>query len=63
MRGQGRGPAVCSNVPMAVDSTHKRMMAHDVTNDPGDRAWLRPLALPAQEVLGCPFEAVADVGD
>jgi len=33
-----------------------------VTYDPGDRDWLRPMALQAKVVLGCPFDAVAEVG-
>jgi transposase len=61
--GKGRGTEVCDNVQMAVDSTHKLMIANEVTNAPGDRAWLSPMALQAKAVLGCPFEAVADVGD
>jgi hypothetical protein len=47
---------------MAVDRQHTRMIANDVTNDPGDCAWRSPMALQAKEVLGCPCEAVADVG-
>jgi transposase len=38
------------------------MIAHDVTNDPGDRAWLSPMALQAKEVLSRGFDVVADVG-
>jgi transposase len=60
--GKGRGTEVCSNVQMAVDRQPKRMIANDVTNDPGDRAWLSPMALQAQDILGRPCEAVADVG-
>jgi transposase len=60
--GKGRGTEVCYNVQTAVDSKHKRIIANDVTNDPGDRDWLSPMALQAKEVLGCTFEAVADVG-
>lgn len=60
--GKGRGTEVCYNVQTAVDSTHKLIIANDVTNDPGDRAWLSPMALQAKEVLGSTFEAVADVG-
>ena len=60
--GKGRGTEVCSNVQMAVDSQPKRMIANDVTNDPGDRAWLSPMALQAKDILGSPFEAVADGG-
>jgi transposase len=60
--GKGRGTEVCSTVQTAVDSQHKRIIANDVTNDPGDRDWLSPMALQAKAVLGGPFEAVADVG-
>jgi hypothetical protein len=61
-RGKGRGTEVCDNVQTAVDSKHKLISANDVTNDPGDRDWLSPMALPAQAVRGGPFAAVADVG-
>jgi transposase len=61
-RGKGRGPEVCYNVQTAVDAKHKLIVACEVTNDPGDRAWLSPMALQAKEVLGCCFDAVADVG-
>jgi hypothetical protein len=60
--GKGRGIEVCYNVQTAVDSQHKRIIANDVTHETGDRNWLSPMALQAKEVLGCPFEAVADVG-
>jgi transposase len=61
--GKGRGIEVCYNVQTAVDSKHKLIVANDVTNDTSDRDWLSPMALQAKEVLGRPFEAVADVGD
>jgi transposase len=61
-RGKGRGTEVCYNVQTAVDSKHKLIVACAVTNDPGDRDWLSPMALQAKEVLACPFDAVADVG-
>ena len=60
--GKGRGIEVCSNVQTAVDSQHKLMVACEVTHDPGDRAWRRPMALPAQVGLACRVEIVADVG-
>jgi transposase len=60
--GKGRGTEVCYNVQTAVDSKHKLIIANDVTNDPGDRDWLSPMALQAKAVLGCTFDAVADVG-
>jgi hypothetical protein len=61
-RGQGRGPAVCSNVQTAVDSQPTLMVATDVTNDTGDRDGLRPMALQAPAVLGSPCEAGAAGG-
>jgi transposase len=61
-RGKGRGTEVCYNVQTAVDSKHKLIVACEVTNDPGDRDWLSPMALQAKEVLACRFDAVADVG-
>ena len=61
--GKGRGTEVCSNGQTAVDRKHKRMIANDVTNATGDRDWLSPMARQATAVLGCPFEAVAEVGD
>ena len=60
--GKGRGTEVCYNVQMAVDSKHKLIIANDVTNDTGDRDWLSPMALQAQDILGGPFAAVAAVG-
>jgi transposase len=60
--GTGRGTEVCYNVQTAVDSKHKLIIANDVTSDPGDRDWLSPMALQAKAVLGCTFDAVADVG-
>ena len=60
--GKGRGTEVCYNVQRAVDSQHKLPVANAVTNETGDRDWLSPMALQAQEVLGRPFDAVADVG-
>jgi transposase len=60
--GKGRGIEVCYNVQTAVASKHKLIVANDVTNDTGDRDCLSPMALPAKDILGGPFEAVADVG-
>ena len=61
-RGKGRGTEVCYNVQTAVDAKHKLIVACEVTNDPGDRDWLSPMALQAKEVLDCGFDAVADTG-
>ena len=52
----------CNNVQMAVDSQHTRIIANDVTHDPGDRDGGSPMALQAQAILSCPYDAVADVG-
>ena len=60
--GKGHGTEVCYNVQTAVDSKHKLIVANDVTNDTGDRDCLSPMALQAKDILGGPFEAVADVG-
>jgi hypothetical protein len=60
--GQGRGIAVCSHVPTAVDSQPKRMVANDVTNDTSDRDCLSPVALQAKDILGGTCDAVADMG-
>jgi hypothetical protein len=53
---------VCYNVQTAVDAKHKLIVACEVTNDPTDRDWLSPLAIEAKQVIGGPFDAVADVG-
>jgi len=60
--GKGGGIAVCYNVQTAVDSKHKLLVANDVTNDTSDRDCLSPVALQAKDILGGPFDAVADVG-
>src|SRR5688572_17586827 len=61
--GQGRGIEVGYNVQTAVDSQPKLIVATDVTNDTSDRDCLSPMALPANDILGSPFAAVAAVGD
>jgi transposase len=61
--GQGGGIEVCDHGQTAVDSTHKRMVANDVTNDTSDRDCLSPVALQAKAILGGPCDAVAAVGD
>jgi hypothetical protein len=60
--GAGGGTAVCSNVRTAVDAQHKLIVACAVTNDPTDRAWLSPMAVAAQVVLGRPCDVVAAMG-
>jgi transposase len=61
-RGNGRGTEGCATVQTAVDAKHKLSVACEVTNEPGDRDWLSPMARQAKDVLGCCFDAVADVG-
>jgi transposase len=61
--GTGGGTAVCYNVQTAVDAKPNLIVACEVTNDPPDRAWLSPMAVEAQAVLGRPFDVVAAVGD
>jgi hypothetical protein len=62
-RGKGRGTEGGDNAQTAVDSKHQRLLAHDVTDDTGDRDWRSPMARQAKAVLGNPCDAVADVGD
>jgi hypothetical protein len=62
-RGQGRGTAVCSNVPTAVDSQPKRILAGAVRTDTSERDGLSPMALPAQAVLERPCAVGAAMGD
>jgi hypothetical protein len=61
--GHGGGTAGCEHVQTAVEAPHTRIVAGEVTNDPTDRDWLRPVAVAAQAVLGGPCDAVADGGD
>ena len=61
-RGQGRGPAVCYNVPTAVAAKPRRSLACEVTNETSDRAWLSPMALAATAVLERPCAVVAERG-
>jgi hypothetical protein len=60
--GPGCGTEVCYIVPTAVDAKPKRMVACAVTNDPGERDWLSPMALQAKAVPDCGFDVVAAVG-
>lgn len=59
----GLGLQVCYNVQTAVDAKHKLIVAHAVTNDTTDYAWLSAMATTANEVLAAPaLAAVADRG-
>jgi transposase len=62
MVGNGKAD-VGYNVQTAVDSKHKLIVAHDVTNDINDRYLLSPMAVQAKEALGVDTLAVvADKG-
>ena len=51
------------NVQAAVDSKHKLIVAHDVTNARSDRGQLTNISMQAKEVLGVEsLEVVADMG-
>lgn len=57
------GSAVCYNVQIAVDSKHKLIAAHEVTNEGSDRGQLANIAKQAKETLGVEnLEAAADMG-
>lgn len=51
MKKGGMGSQVSYNVQTAVDTTHKLIVAHDVTNSPVDRNQLFPVAGLAQHTL------------
>ncbi|HET8669991.1 MAG TPA: IS1182 family transposase [Candidatus Saccharimonadales bacterium] len=58
-----QGTDVCYNVQTVVDSKHKLIVEHEVTNDPTDQAQLSKMALRAKQVLGVEgLEVVADRG-
>ena len=57
------GMAVCYNVQIAVDSLHKLIGAHEVTNAGSDRGQLANIATQAKQTLEAEsLEAVADMG-
>ena len=57
------GTAVCYNVQIAVDSKHKLIAAHEVTNAGSDRGQLANLAKQAKEAMGVEnLEATTDMG-
>jgi transposase len=57
------GMAVCYNVQIAVDSLHKLIGAHEVTNAGSDRGQLASIATQAKRTLGVEsIEAAADMG-
>jgi transposase len=57
------GAQVCYNVQSAVDSQHKLIVAHEVTNDPTDFQQLSSMAEQAREVLDVKeLKVVADKG-
>jgi len=61
--GKGHGTDVAYNVQVTVDSKHKLILDHEVTNDPTDRNHLSRMAIRAKDLLGTrQLEAVADMG-
>lgn len=46
-----KGPTDGYNVQIAVDQTHKLIVAHDVVNDRNDQRQLAPIAMMAKEML------------
>jgi transposase len=59
----GQGLDVCYNVQTAVDSRHKLIVHHEVTNAHTDEGYLVPMATTAREVLEVEtLEVVADKG-
>jgi transposase len=59
----GQGLDVCYNVQTAVDSKHKLIVHHEVTNAHTDEGYLVPMATTAKLVLGVEtLEVVADKG-
>jgi len=63
MRTGHQGIDMCYNVQIAVDSKHKLIVAHDVTNDTNDLNQLVPMAEQAKEILEVEtLEVTADKG-
>jgi len=61
--GKGHGTDVAYNVQVTVDSKHKLILDHEVTNDPTDRGHLSTMAIRAKHLLGVKrLQAVADMG-
>lgn len=59
----GRGTDVCYNVQIAVDSKHKLIVEHEVTNAVTDQGQLASMAVQAKERLGVEsLEVVTDQG-
>jgi transposase len=61
--GKGHGTDVGYNVQVSVDSKHKLILDHEVTNAPTDQGQLSAMAVRAKALLGVEhLEAVADMG-
>lgn len=59
----GQGLDVCYNVQTVVDSKHKLIVHHEVTNQPDDHEHLVPMAVAAKQALEVErVEVVADKG-
>lgn len=63
MRTGHQGIDMCYNVQISVDSKHKLIVAHDVTNDTNDLNQLVPMAEQSKEILEVEtLELTADMG-
>jgi transposase len=50
--GKGHGTDVAYNVQVSVDSKHKLILDHEVTNDPTDHRHLSTTAIRTKDLLG-----------
>lgn len=61
--GKGHGTEVGYNVQMTVDSKHKLILDHEVTNDVTDQGHLSEMGIRAKKILGVKkFDLIADMG-
>jgi len=61
--GRGHHTEVAYNVQMTVDSKHKLILDHEVTNDVTDQGHLEEMSLRAKKILGVKkFDMLTDMG-
>jgi transposase len=61
--GRGHHTEVAYNVQMTVDSKHKLILDHEVTNDVTDQGHLEDMSLRAKKILGVKkFDMLTDMG-
>jgi transposase len=61
--GKGHGTEVAYNVQVSVDSKHKLILDHEVTNDVTDQGHLSGMGIRAKKILGVKkLDLVADMG-